>query len=308
MAYRDLNGALRERFGKKIYKISLSTPFTCPNRDGTKGVGGCLFCSAEGSGNFAADGRKSIPLQLEEGKRRVSGKLGSAPRGYIAYFQSFTSTYGPVEVQRKLFTEALSDPEVVALSVATRPDCISEECLELLGELNETKPVWVELGFQTAKKETVELIRRKYENEEYLTAVRRLRERGIEVIVHLILGLPGEDHEDEIASLAFALSVPVQGVKFHLLHVLRGTRLAETDYEALTMEEYVYRVTDLLRFVPRDVVIHRMTGDGDKKELLDPLWSGDKKRVLNAISQRICREGIEQGEALLQKKGKNTKI
>ncbi len=299
MSYRDLNSALRERFGKKVYKISLSTPFTCPNRDGTKGEGGCLFCSAKGSGNFAADGEKTIPLQLEEGKRRVSGKLGAASRGYIAYFQSFTSTYGPVDIQRKLFTEAIMDPEVVALSVATRPDCISEDSLELLSELNETKPVWVELGLQTAKKETVELIGRKYENEEYLAAVRRLRERGIEVIVHLILGLPGEDHADEIASLAFALSVPVQGVKFHLLHVLRGTRLAEMDYEALTMEEYVYRVTDLLRFVPRDVIIHRMTGDGDKKELLAPLWSGDKKRVLNAISQRIREEGIEQGEAFL---------
>lgn len=298
MAYRDLNGALRERFGKKVYKISLSTPFTCPNRDGNKGVGGCLFCSAKGSGNFAADSQKSISSQLEEGKRRVRAKLGTAPRGYIAYFQAFTSTYGPVDIQRKLFTEAVLDPEVVALSVATRPDCISQECLELLSELNTVKPVWVELGLQTAKKETVALIRRNYENDEYLSAVRRLREKGIEVIVHLILGLPGEDHNDEIASLAFALSVPVQGVKFHLLHVLQGTALAEMDYKALSMEEYVYRVTDLLRFVPRDVVIHRMTGDGDKKELISPLWSGDKKRVLNAISRRIREEGIEQGSAL----------
>jgi len=299
MVYRDLNTHLRERFGKKVYKISLSTPFTCPNRDGNKGVGGCLFCSAKGSGNFAADSKMNVSLQLEEGKKRVSAKLGHAPRGYIAYFQSFTSTYGPVDIQRKLFTEAILDPEVVALSVATRPDCISEECLELLSELNETKPVWVELGLQTAKKETVDLIGRKYENDEYLTAVRRLRARGIEVIVHLILGLPGEDHNDEIASLAFAVSVPVQGVKFHLLHVLRGTGLSQMDYEALSMEEYVYRVTDLLRFVPRDIVIHRMTGDGDKKELLGPLWSGDKKRVLNAISKGIREEGIEQGQALL---------
>lgn len=298
MAYRDLNSALRERFGKKIYKISLSTPFTCPNRDGTKGEGGCLFCSSQGNGNFAADREKSIPLQLEEGKGKVRGKLGDAPCGYIAYFQSFTSTYGPVEIQRKLFYEAIASPEVVALSVATRPDSISEECLELLAELNEIKPVWVELGLQTSKQETVELIGRKYENEEYLSAVRRLREKGIEVIVHLILGLPGEDHEDEIMSLRFAVSVPVQGVKFHLLHVLRGTRLAAMDYKALTMEEYVFRVTDLLRYVPREIVIHRMTGDGDKKELLAPLWSGDKKRVLNAIAKRIREEKIEQGEAL----------
>lgn len=298
MSYRDLNTALRARFGKKIYKISLSTPFTCPNRDGTLGTGGCLFCSASGSGNFAADKNLSVTLQLEEGKKRVRGKMKDGDGGFIAYFQSFTSTYGPVEIQRRLFYEAISDPEVVALSVATRPDCISEECLRLLAELCSIKPVWVELGLQTAKERTVDFIGRKYGNEAYLSAVRRLRQAGIEVIVHLILGLPGETHEDEIASLRFATSVPVQGVKFHLLHVLRGTRLAEMPYEALSLEEYVHRVTDLLRYVPEDVVIHRMTGDGDKKELVAPLWSGDKKRVLNAIAKRIREEGIRQGEAL----------
>ena len=300
MSYRDLNTYLREKFGKKIYKISLSTPFTCPNRDGTKGVGGCIFCSASGSGNFAAKGRDPISHQLLEGKERVKKKIrGEA--GYIAYFQSFSSTYGDISIQRKLFYEAISDPEVVALSVATRPDCLPEEVLDLLEEISRTKPVWVELGFQTAKEESVKMIRRGYENSVYAAAVSDLYKRGIPVIVHLILGLPGEDHTDEIASLHFALKDGVEGVKFHLLHVLSGTDIAKMDYEPLTLEEYVFRVTDLIRYVPENVVIHRLTGDGDKKELLAPLWSGDKKRVLAEIAKRLRRENIVQGEALSQK-------
>lgn len=300
--YRDLNTYLRKRFGKKIYKISLSTPFTCPNRDGTLGTGGCLFCSASGSGNFAAAAQSPIEQQLEDGKARVRGKIRDAEYGYIAYFQSFTSTYGDIKIQRDLFTRAIADPQVVALSVATRPDCLPEEVLDLLQELSRLKPVWVELGLQTAKEETVRLIRRGYENSVYEKAVRELNERGIEVIVHLILGLPGESHEDEIASLRYATSVPVSGIKLHLLHVLRGTDLAQMPYEAMTMEEYVFRVTDLVRYVPENVVIHRLTGDGDKKELLAPLWSGDKKRVLNAIAAEFRTSGIRQGEALKTEK------
>ncbi len=295
--YRDLNTFLRQRFGKKVYKISLSTPFTCPNRDGTLGTGGCLFCSASGSGNFAAAARLPIRQQLEEGKARVRGKIRDSEYGYIAYFQSFSSTYGDIAIQRDLFSQAIADPEVVALSVATRPDCLPDRVLDLLQELSQIKPVWVELGLQTAKSETVKLIRRGYENAVYEKAVLDLHKRGIEVIVHLILGLPGESHEDEIASLRYATSVPVSGVKFHLLHVLRGTDLAAMPYEALTMEEYVSRVTDLVRYVPEEIVIHRLTGDGDKKELLAPLWSGDKKRVLNAISAAFRTSGIRQGEA-----------
>lgn len=296
--YRDLNTDLRNRFGKKIYKISLSTPFTCPNRDGTLGTRGCLFCSSAGSGNFAAGAELPIERQLAEGKARVKGKITDREYGFIAYFQSFSSTYGDLEIQRDLFTRAISDPEVVALSVATRPDCLPDEVLDLLQELAEIKPVWVELGLQTAKEETVRLIRRGYDNAVYEKAVCALRARGIEVIVHLIVGLPGETHEDEINSLRYATCFPVQGVKFHLLHVLRGTDLAEMPYEALTMEEYVFRVTDLVRYVPENVVIHRLTGDGDKRELIAPLWSGDKKRVLNAVSAAFRQSGICQGEAL----------
>ena len=298
LPYRDLNTFLRERFGKKIYKISLSTPFTCPNRDGTLGTKGCIFCSASGSGNFAANAKAPIEEQLEEGKARVRGKIRDKEYGFIAYFQSFSSTYGDVEIQRDLFTRAITDPEVVALSVATRPDCLPEEVLDLLEELSRIKPVWVELGLQTSKEETAELIRRGYPNAVFEKAVSDLRARGLEVIVHLILGLPGEDHGDEIASLRYAASFPIQGVKLHLLHVLRGTDLAEMPYEALTMEEFLFRVTDLVRYLPKEIVVHRLTGDGDKRELIAPLWSGDKKRVLNALSARFRQTEICQGEAL----------
>ena len=298
LPYRDLNTFLRQRFGKKVYKISLSTPFTCPNRDGPLGTGGCLFCSASGSGNFAAAASLPLEQQLEEGKARVRGKIRDKEYGFIAYFQSFSSTYGDIRIQRDLFTRAISDPEVVALSVATRPDCLPPEVLDLLQELSRIKPVWVELGLQTAKEETVKLIRRGYDNAVYEKALCDLNARGIEAVVHLIVGLPGETHEDEIASLRFATKFPVQGVKFHLLHVLAGTDLAKMPYQALTMEEYVSRVTDLVRYVPEDVVIHRLTGDGDKRELIAPIWSGDKKRVLNAVSAAFRKSGIRQGEAL----------
>lgn len=298
MNYRHLNGYLRERFGKKIYKLSLSTPFTCPNRDGTKGRGGCIFCSAFGSGNFAAESHLSVADQLRDAKERIKKKLPQEDCGFIAYFQSFTSTYGPVALQEKLFREAIEDPEVVALSVATRPDCLPEEVLALLERLCRIKPVFVELGLQTACEKTAQRINRCYDNEEFIRAAHALAARGIEVVAHLILGLPGEDHETEISSLRFVTSCPVAGVKFHLLHVLRGTALAETDYVPLTQEEYVFRVTDLLRYVPDHVVIHRLTGDGDKKELIAPLWSADKKRVLNAIARRLRETGIRQGEAL----------
>ncbi|MBR2616287.1 MAG: TIGR01212 family radical SAM protein [Clostridia bacterium] len=297
MQYRDLNTYLRERFGKKVYKISLSTPFTCPNRDGTKGVGGCIFCSGQGSGSFAAEARLPVSEQLRQGKSRVRKKAGEGA-GYIAYFQAFTSTYGPVSVQKKLFEEALADPEVVALSVATRPDCLPEEVLELLGSLNEKKPVFVELGLQTAREDTARLLNRCYDNAVFDRAVAALRARGLEVVAHLILGLPGEEHEDELASLSYVCKRGVTGVKFHLLHVLRDTVLAQMDYTPLDFEEYVFRVTDLVRHTPPSVVIHRLTGDGDKRELIAPLWSGDKKHVLNAIAASLRRENVTQGEAL----------
>jgi radical SAM protein (TIGR01212 family) len=295
--YNSLNSYLRKAFGTKVYKISLSTPFTCPNRDGKVGVGGCIFCSGEGSGNFASKGKLPISQQLSQAKERVRKKAGLNPK-YIAYFQSFTSTYGEISLQRKLFFEAISDPEVVALSIATRPDCLPQEVLDLLEELGKIKPVWVELGFQTAKEETAKRIGRGYENKFFTEAVRNLKERGVKVIVHLIVGLPGESHEDEIETLRFVSSHGIWGLKFHLLHVLRGTRLAQMEYVPLTFEEYRFRIADLLRHTPKNVVIHRITGDGDKKELIAPLWSADKKRVMNGLNSYFEEVNLVQGEKL----------
>lgn len=295
--YRTLNSYLRETFGFKVYKIALSTPFTCPNRDGKVGFGGCIFCSGEGSGNFAPKGNLPISEQLTWSKARVQEKAGKDPK-YIAYFQSFTSTYGDISLQRKLFFDAILDPQVVCLSIATRPDALPEEVLELLSELCRIKPVWVELGLQTANEKTASLIRRGYQNEVFTEAVQNLKARGIKVIVHLIVGLPQERHEDEISSLNFVSAHGVDGVKFHLLHVLRGTDLAEMEYEPLTFEEYRFRIADLLRHTPKDVVIHRITGDGDKKELIAPLWSADKKRVMNGLKAYFDEIDLHQGEAL----------
>ncbi len=303
MYYRSLNDECRRRFGGKAYKIALSTGFSCPNRDGTVGTGGCVFCS--GSGEFAETGE--IRGQIARAKARVRKKLGDAPR-YIAYFQSFTNTYGPLETQRRLFSAALADPEVVALSVATRPDCLPEEVLDLLEELRLKygKPVWVELGFQTANEKTARLIRRGFGNEVFEKAVRDLDRRGIEPVAHLILGLPGETHEDEIGTLSFVSSLPVKGVKFHLLHVLRGTPLADWDYTPLTRKDYIFRVTDLLRRLPPEITVHRLTGDGAKKDLVAPLWSADKKAVLNALTKKMRETDLNQGELLTAGNGERT--
>ncbi|MBQ3866549.1 MAG: TIGR01212 family radical SAM protein [Clostridia bacterium] len=281
-------------FGGKVYRIALSTPFTCPNRDGSKGTGGCAFCR-EGSGAFAARG--DLDAQLQAAKARVAAKFPKGEkRRYVAYFQTGTGTYGPLEVQRALFSRALNDPEVVGLSVATRPDALSDGSVALLRDLSAAKPVWVELGLQTVRDEVRDRMNCRYTAADFEDAARRLRAASLPVVAHLILGLPGADHESEIESVRFIARCGAAGVKFHLLHVLRGTALADMPYSPLTMEEYVYRVTDLLRYLPKDTVVHRLTGDGARKDLIAPLWSADKKRVLNAVSRRIREEGIEQGE------------
>ena len=294
VGYRDLNGYYRALFGGKVYRIALSTPFTCPNRDGAKGTGGCAFC-AEGSGAFAARG--DLAAQLQAAKARVAAKFPKGEkRRFIAYFQTGTGTYGDLDLQRELFTRALADEEVAGLSVATRPDALSDGSVALFRELAEKKPVWVELGLQTARDDVRDRMNCRYAAADFEDAVRRLRAASLPAVAHLILGLPGESHEDEIESVRFIARCGAAGVKFHLLHVLRGTALADMPYSPLTLEEYVYRVTDLLRYLPKDVVVHRLTGDGAKKDLIAPLWSADKKRVLNAIARRIREAGIEQGE------------
>ena len=292
MSYLTMNAYCRETFGKKLYKLALDGGFTCPTRDGTLDTRGCVFCSAAGAGEFA--GRGATPdEQIEDAKRRVAAKCG-AGCGYIAYFQSFTNTYAPAEKLRALYEPVIRREDISVLSIATRPDCLPPETLDLLAELNKTKPVWVELGLQTTKPESVEYIRRGYPNGVFAKAVKALRETGIYVIVHIILGLPGETPEDMENTLRFALECGANGVKFQLLHVLEGTDLAEDwragRFETLSLKEYTDILARLVPLLPPDVAVHRLTGDGSKKDLLSPLWSGEKKRVLNAIRTRLGDE------------------
>ena len=297
MYWNRLSDRLWEAYGGKVYKLALSSGCSWPNRDGTIDTRGCIFC--DGAGAFAAAG--DIPAQLAEAKRRVADKVGKHPR-YIAYFQSFTNTHGPVERLRTLYMQALADPEVVILSIATRPDCLGEEVMAMLRELNTIKPVWVELGLQTIHPATAAYIRRGYDLCAFEEAVARLRAEGIEVIVHQILGLPGETADMMAETAQYIGQSGTQGVKFHLLHVLRGTDLA-ADWQAgnvsvMDMESYISALEACVRRIPREMVIHRLTGDGAKRDLLAPLWSGDKKRVLNAIHAAFVRDDVEQGSAL----------
>ena len=284
-----LNEYLRNKFGCKVYKIALNGGFTCPNRDGTLGTGGCIFCSAGGSGEFAGKPEKSITKQIEDGKHSVEGKMKEGK--YIAYFQAFTNTYAPVSRLRALFTEAIEHPDIVAVSVATRPDCLPEEVLDLLSELNQIKPVWVELGLQTIHPETAEYIRRGYALAAYDRAVTELREREIDVITHVILGLPGETVEDMVETVRYVCAGGTTGIKLQLLHILKGTDL-EKEYRegkvhVLSEDEYIEILKQCVQVIPENVVVHRLTGDGDKKILVAPLWSGDKKHVWNRIQREV---------------------
>ena len=284
-----LNEYLRSRFGCKVYKLSLSADVTCPNRDGRLDTKGCIFCSAGGSGDFAADRHKPIAEQMEEAKARVRAKNRNGK--YIAYFQSFTGTYAPVSYLRKIFTDAMRPDDIVALSVATRPDCLGPEVLALLSELNRTKPVWVELGLQTIHERTARYIRRGYPLEVYDRAVKELKEAGMEVIVHVILGLPGESAEDMLETVRYVAASGADGIKLQLLHVLRGTDLADEYYAGkvpvMSLEEYTDLLCRVVKEIPDEMVIHRLTGDGPKKLLIAPAWSADKKNVLNTIHRAL---------------------
>ncbi|MBP3783373.1 MAG: TIGR01212 family radical SAM protein [Butyrivibrio sp.] len=284
-----LNEYLRERFGCKVYKIALNGGFTCPNRDGKLGTRGCIFCSEGGSGEFAESARLSITKQIELGKEKVAGKIKDGK--YIAYFQAYTGTYDKVERLRALFTEAIEHPDIVVLSVATRPDCLPEEVLDLLEELNRKKPVWVELGLQTIHEESARYIRRGYELPVYDKAVKDLRARGIEVITHLIIGLPGETRQDILESVRYVCRSGASGIKLQLLHILKGTDL-EKEYqegliEVLSEDEYIEILKECVDIIPENVIIHRLTGDGDKKILLAPMWSANKKHVWNKIQKYV---------------------
>lgn len=281
----SLNDYCRREFGEKLYKLSLDGGMSCPNRDGKLGTRGCIFCSAGGSGDFTPSPALPIEEQLEEAKRRVAGKYHGSR--YIAYFQAYTNTYAPAERLRELYESVIRRPEIAVLDIATRPDCLGEDVLALLRELNTVKPVWVELGLQTVKPETAAYIRRGYELPVYDEAMDRLNALGIHTVTHVILGLPGETEEDMRASVEHAVQKRSRGIKLQLLHVLKGTDLA-ADYAAgkfrtMDPEEYVRLLKKLTALLPEDTVVHRLTGDGPKRLLIAPLWTADKKAVMNLL-------------------------
>lgn len=295
--YHSLDYELKKRFGEKVYRLSLNGGMTCPNRDGTIGTGGCIFCSAGGSGDFAADPALSVSAQLRDARMRLQNKR--PVRRYIAYFQAYTNTYAPVPRLRSLFTEAISHPEVVLLSIATRPDCLGPEVVSLLAELNQIKPVWVELGLQTIHEDTASFIRRGYPLSTFEDAVHRLRACEIEVITHMILCLPGEDRERMLASIRYLNAVEIQGIKLQLLHILKGTDLAafygQHPFPVPTLEQYTDLVLSCVECLRPDMVIHRLTGDGPEDQLIAPLWTRSKRHVLNTIHQAFRARDTWQG-------------
>ncbi len=298
MHYLSFNDAMRARFGRKMYKLSLDGGFTCPNRDGTLGKGGCIFCS--GAGEFAAKPSHSLCEQLADAKVRVAAKAKDA--GYIAYFQSFTNTYAPPERLRELYLPVVQHPEVAVLDIATRPDCLGPEVLEVLAELAAVKPLWVELGLQTIHPHTARLIRRGYDLRVYDEAVKSLHRIGAEVITHQIIGLPGESDREIYDTARYIGESGADGVKFHLLHIVQGTDLArlyeDGALEPLSMERYFELLAGCIRRIPSSMVVHRLTGDGDKRTLLAPAWSGNKKAVLNAMNRYFDEIGLQQGSLL----------
>ena len=297
--YHSLDYMLRERFGEKVYKVTLNGGMSCPNRDGKIGHGGCIFCSAGGSGDFAADAAFSITQQIESQIALLSAKRPI--HKYIAYFQAYTNTYAPVEYLEKIFMEAISHPQICALSIGTRPDCLGDDVLSLLSCLNQIKPVWIELGLQTIHEDTAAYIRRGYPLSCFEEALNALRSQNIEVIVHTILGLPGENRERILQTMEYLNAKNIQGIKLQLLHVLSGTDLA-LDYKkgifsVLERDAYLDLVIDCLEHLSPDIVIHRVTGDGPKDLLIAPLWASRKREVLNLLHHRMKERGSFQGKA-----------
>ena len=296
MIIRTLSDYCKEKFGTKVYRLSLSTGCSCPNRDGRAGRGGCSFCSEGGSGEFATK-VKPVEVQIEEAKDRVKSKfpkdIKEEDKKYIAYFQSFTNTYGDVDRLGGIFRTAILRDEIAAISIGTRPDCLEGDMLALLDELNKIKPVWIELGLQTIHEDSAKAFNRGYSLPVFNKAYMELKKRNIEVIVHVILGLPGETDKDMYETVRYLanLSPKLDGIKLHLLHILKNTRLEreyrEKPFKILSLDEYTEILINCLRILPESVVIHRMTGDGDKRLLVEPLWSGDKKKVLNTINKAI---------------------
>lgn len=296
MYINTLNAYLKNRFSRKIYKLTLDGGMTCPNRDGKVGFGGCIFCGGNGSGSFCPSVDLSITAQIEEGKKLLKNKIKEG--GYIAYFQSHTNTYAAVPYLRKIFYEAVNHPDIVGISIGTRPDCLEDDVLKLLEELAKIKPLWVELGLQTINENTAKLINRCYPLKVYDQAVKNLKSIGAEVVTHVILGLPGESEEQMLETVAYSSKVS-DGIKLQLLHVLRDTKLYEMyqkePFKIFSMEEYTELLCRCIEIIPKNVVIHRMTGDGDKRLLIEPMWSGNKKVVLNYINKAFSEKDIVQG-------------
>ncbi|MCH5298080.1 MAG: TIGR01212 family radical SAM protein [Ruminococcus sp.] len=299
MYYYSLNEYLKSTFGEKVYKISLNGGMTCPNRDGTIDNRGCIFCSRGGSGEFAASAVLDIQSQIEQAKQKIKAKSDCCK--FIAYFQPFTNTYASVEYLEKIFTQAIEGDEIVALSIATRPDCLGDDVLALLEKLNKIKPVWVELGLQTIHKQTADYIRRGYELDVYDSAVKNLHKIGINVITHIILGLPNESKEMMLETVKY-IGNRTDGVKLQLLHILKDTDMLDDyndgKFNALSLEEYIDILCDCIEILPPNVVIHRITGDGDKKLLVSPMWSANKRNVLNTINKIFSQRNIMQGKKL----------
>lgn len=298
--YYSLDYCLKLTYGEKLYKISLDGGMTCPNRDGKLNRRGCIFCSAGGSGDFASDRSLSITEQIEQGKAQVARKYTGS--SYIAYFQAYTNTYAPVSYLREIFTEAIRHPDIRLLDIATRPDCLGPEILALLEELNQIKPVWIELGLQTIHPKSADFIRRGYDLPVFEQAVSDLRRIHIPVIVHTILGLPGENTDKILETVRYLNTLDIQGVKFHVLHILEHTDLAEYYYKhpfiLPAMEEYFELLGRCLCVLRPDIVVHRLTGDGPKSLLIAPLWTGNKRQVLNQMQAYLKRHDIWQGKEL----------
>ena len=298
--YHSLNYHLRKTYGEKLYKISLDGGMTCPNRDGTLGTRGCIFCSKGGSGDFAASKTLSITEQIETGKQQAARKYTG--NSYIAYFQAYTNTYAPAAYLRQIFTEAIQNPNIRILSIATRPDCLSPDVISLLKELAALKPIWVELGLQTIHEDTARFIRRGYDLPVFERAIHDLRNAGITVIVHTILGLPGESRKQMLQTVNYLNTQDIQGIKFQLLHILKDTDLADYyerhPFPLPDMETYFSILAEQLTHLRPDIVVHRLTGDGPKQLLIAPLWTGNKRQVLNQMQAYFKRHDIWQGNDL----------
>ncbi len=300
LPYLDLNTHLRERFGVRVQKLSLDAGLSCPNRDGRVGTGGCLYCNARGSGTGAAARGESLTAQLQAGRARLQRRYGASR--FIAYFQSFSNTYAPVARLRALYQEALAAPEVVGLSIGTRPDCLDDEVLELLAGLARERLLWLELGLQSAHDRTLKALNRGHDVACFTRAVERAASRGLEVVAHVILGLPGEGPEEMAATAAYLARLPLQGVKIHLLYVVEGSGLARLyragAYTCLTAEAYVQLVVDFVELLPPQLVMHRLTGDPHRQELLAPDWCLEKSRVLSRLKEEFARRGSRQGSRM----------